>query len=149
MAGAAGPRRIRSSADHAGATDTRTAIREATEADLPACVAMGLRFAATVGEYARLLPVNAEAMERLGRWLLAYGVILMAERDDAPIGMFGLTVQPHPMTGLLTGMELFWWVNDDARGHGIRLLHAGEQWAKIVARWRCRWCRRMCVCVRC
>lgn len=105
-------------------------IREATAADVPACVAMGLRFAETVGDYRRLLPVNADALLQLGYWLLDHGTVLVAERDDAPVGMLGLSVQPHPMTGQLVGMEVFWWVNEDARGRGIRLLHAGEQWAQ-------------------
>jgi GNAT superfamily N-acetyltransferase len=105
-------------------------IRPATSDDLPACVAMGLEFHATVADYARLIDVNAEALTTLGHWLLAHGVIFVGERDEEVVAMIGVAVVPHPMTGRLFGSEVFWYCTEAHRGCGVRLLRRAEAWAR-------------------
>lgn len=91
---------------------------------------MGARF---INEttYAGLINVNLDALERLAVQLLTgdSSLLLVADRGDTLIGMFGLMVYPHPMSGDLTAAELMWWINPEARGSGLRLLRAGERWA--------------------
>lgn len=110
-------------------TATASGIREATEADIPACVAMGLEFARTVAVYRDHVPVSADALVKLGFWLLEHGTILVVERDGEAVGMIGLAVMPHVMSGRLAASELFFWVQPEARGCGVRLLRAAERWA--------------------
>jgi GNAT superfamily N-acetyltransferase len=103
-------------------------LREATTDDLDVLVDMGMRFARET-VYART-PINADVIRKLGGWLIDNGVIYVAVKDEQPVGMVGVTVLPHMMTGRLYGAEVFWWCNPEARGHGLRLLRAAEQWAK-------------------
>lgn len=44
-------------------------------------------------------------------------------------GAIGAVVSPNPNSGKLMGVELFWFVIPQFRGHGIRLLKAYEAWA--------------------
>jgi GNAT superfamily N-acetyltransferase len=105
-------------------------ITTATLDDVPALCALGQRFVAETG-YSTLVTLDAARIAALATWLVAQGVIYVARRDDGtPVGMIGVTVAPHPMSGQLTGFELFWWVNPESRGAGLRLLRAAEQWVR-------------------
>lgn len=113
-------------------TATALTIREATEADVPALVTLGMAFlresvyAAHVGE-------NPAQAEKVAQYLLAHpdGAVLVAEVDGTVIGMIGLMVVPHLFSGELTAGEVFYYINPDHRGSaGLRLLKAAEQWAK-------------------
>ena len=53
--------------------------------------------------------------------------------------MIGLLLFENPITGEPTVSELFWWVEPEARGSGVRLLKRAEQWAVAAARSSCRW----------
>jgi RimJ/RimL family protein N-acetyltransferase len=106
-------------------------IEPATDADLDALVALGCEFRAAV--YADLLPENPAQMRILASSLLqsATGTILVAREAGELIGMLGLTAFAHPLSGLWTVAELFWYVQPSARGTlGLRLLKAGERWAR-------------------
>jgi RimJ/RimL family protein N-acetyltransferase len=105
----------------------QTVIRAATAADLATCVEMGVRFGREV--YAGKVAVDADTILALGVRLLEQGTILVAEKDRAPIGMLGLIVLPHLFSGQPHCSEVFWWVDPDHRGCGLRLLRAGEAWA--------------------
>lgn len=112
-------------------TAVQTVIREATHHDVPALVAMGLRFRnATV--YATRLAENPEQMAALGRHLIDSedGLLLVADRGGEPIGMMGVLVFAHHLSGARTAGEVFFWVEPAHRGYGIRLLRRAEQWAK-------------------
>lgn len=107
---------------------TETRIREATADDLEAVVALGLRFARE-SEYARM-PITESSIRTLAAWMFAHGAILLTHKDGVAVGMVGVSVLPHMLTGRLYGAEVFWWCNPEARGHGLRLVKAAEAWAR-------------------
>lgn len=113
------------------ATPTSLIVREATVDDVPALVAMGQRFRnETI--YATRLPENTAQMGEIARRLIVEdnGHVLVVDRDGALVGTIGLLVFPHHFSGALTAAELFFWVNPEHRGHGVRLLRRAEQWAR-------------------
>ena len=106
-------------------------IETATAADLDALVALGREFRALV--YAHLLPENPAQLRAFAGSLIASetATILVVRDEDRLLGMLGLTLFTHPLSGLLTVAELFWYVRPEARGSlGLRLLKAGERWAR-------------------
>jgi GNAT superfamily N-acetyltransferase len=107
---------------------TQSGIREATADDLEVMVVMGLRFARESG-YSKL-PITESSIRTLIAWVLANGVVLLALKDEHPVGMVGVVVLPHMLTARPYGAEVAWWCNPEARGHGLRLLRAAERWAK-------------------
>lgn len=120
-----------SPARHSGVPGAMTypvGVREGTAADFEAMVALGLRFAHE-SVYVRV-PITEVQIRKVGDWLLEHGVILLTEKDGIPVGMVGVTVLPHMLTGRPYGAEVFWWCNPEARGHGLRLLKAAERWAE-------------------
>ena len=104
-------------------------IRAATIADVPRLVEMGIRFI-TETRYAVLLPVNVAQLTALMEELVsaAARTILVLERDGRLIGMLGLLAFTHPVSGEPVVSEVFWWVDPEARGDGLRLLTAAEHW---------------------
>ena len=106
-------------------------IRPALSDDIPRLVAMGERFL-TETVYRGRVPVNPAAMARTVTMLLHSdaGVVFVSEQDGVVVGMIGLLLYEHPITGEVTASELFWWVEPEYRGHGVRLLKRGEQWAR-------------------
>ena len=107
-------------------------IREATAEDVDRLVEMGCAFL-EASAYAGRIRKNPAQMAALIEQLIGMetGAVLVAERHAEPVGMIGLIVYPHSISGDLTGAELFWWVNPEARGRtGIALLRAAERWAK-------------------
>jgi N-acetylglutamate synthase-like GNAT family acetyltransferase len=107
-------------------------IRDATTADIPAIVAMGLRFADT--EYHAFLPANAECLATFAANLLAHdaSAIFVAERDGALHGFLAVSSYVQPMSGELIGTEVAWWIDPEARGgrDALKLLAAAEAWAR-------------------
>lgn len=108
-------------------------IRPATEADVPAIVAMGLRFQALT-TYAHHLRTDAALLTTLADGLVRNedAVIFVADRAGVLIGMLAAALYPQPMSGLLIGAEVCWWMEPEARGGrtALRLLHTAEAWAK-------------------
>lgn len=77
--------------------------------------------------------VNPAAMARTVAMLLqteAGGVFVIARADGVLVGMIGLLLFENPITGEATASELFWWVDPECRGQGVRLLKRAEAWAK-------------------
>ena len=106
-------------------------IREATPADIPRCVEMGRCFLLDV--YAGLLDENPGQMAQIGADLIEKetGLLLVAEGDGGRlVGMIGMVIVPHPLSGALVAAELFWWMDPTARGAGVRLLKRAERWAR-------------------
>lgn len=105
-------------------------IREATVADADAVVAMGLTFLRLV--YQGLIIGNAAAMRATALGLIASSdaVVYIAEAHEAPIGMLGMMVYTHPMSGARTASEVMWWMDPARRGAGVRLFRLGEAWAR-------------------
>lgn len=109
----------------------KNGIREAIAGDVPALVEAGSRFhASTV--YSSLIPYSPDSVEQMGLQLVAGpdSTIWVCEIDSQLVGMLGLAIFDHPITGIRTAGELFWWVDPLHRGSlGVRLLRAAERWA--------------------
>lgn len=111
---------------------TVTVIRHATEADIPRITEMGVRFIRE-SRYSQFLTESTEHIENLLRYLInGDGGVLLAERDGTIIGMLGFIMHPNLISGVRTAGELFWWVEPETRGDGIRLLHAVEREARAA-----------------
>lgn len=106
-------------------------IREATEADVDSIVAMGRRFLSET-RYRGTIADNPAQMAVLARNLITneVGVLLVSEAAGVLTGMFGAFLYVHPISGERMATELFWWVQPEHRGHGIRLLKHAERWAR-------------------
>lgn len=113
------------------AAEPATIIRTATHDDVPRIVQLGCRFLTESG-YAEHLTPDPIQMTATMEWLLSdpARVIFLSEVDGLVTGGIGLFVYTHPMSGLLTGVECFWYVAPEHRGHGKRLLERAESWAK-------------------
>lgn len=108
-------------------------IREATLVDVPELVALGKAFIAT-SEYRGRLVVNPTQMAATATRLIEQpdGVVFVSEdKGGAVTGMIGFVLFIHPLSGLLTAGEMFWFVLESARGvgDGVRLFRRAKQWA--------------------
>ncbi len=110
---------------------TQTRCREATIEDIPRMVRMGQRFRAE-SIYASRLHDSPEHMAALGARLIgsADGICYVIDRDGQLTGMIGMLVFAHHFSGERTAGELFFWVEPEHRGQGLRLLKAAEAWAR-------------------
>lgn len=107
-------------------------VREAVESDIPRVVEMGRDFL-TSTKYAQFTCFNSDAMAAVARLLIndENKVLFVAEKDGAVVGMLGLMLYPHPLSGEPFVGELCWWVEPSSRGRiGMMLLVRGERWAK-------------------
>lgn len=104
-------------------------IRLACEADIPRLVEMGLRFRRE-SEYRDVLAENAEKMRELATQLAKSGCLVVSEREGRLVGMLGYVLFPHFLSGELVGGEVFWWVEPECRGEGLKLLRAAEDRAR-------------------
>jgi GNAT superfamily N-acetyltransferase len=107
-----------------------TVIRAATLADVPRLVAMGRRFCAEP-IYRDVWPENVAQLEAMATRLVTgpASVVLVAERDAQVVGMLGLLLYPHHLSGVWVAGEIMWWVEPEARGAGLALLRHAEAWA--------------------
>lgn len=111
-------------------------IRFAGHRDIPALIQMGQHFHSS-SPYANLVPLDLATVERTGRTLIdgedsAIIIALSGEQriDIHAVGMLGLAVYSHPISGVRVASELFWWVEPEFRGHtGLKLLRLAEKWA--------------------
>jgi hypothetical protein len=103
-------------------------IRPAEISDIPCLVEMGGRFVRT-GPYAGRIADRPDVLETLMRQLIEMddGHVLVLERAGLIAGMIGMVVYPHPISGDRIAGEVFWWC--EAKGRGLELLRAAEQWA--------------------
>lgn len=113
---------------------TIASVRRARPDDLARIVHMGLTFLGSV--YAGSLPdpPDPDAMARTAAGMLDADdkALFVLEVNGAVRGMLGMFLFVHPFTGARTATELFWWVDPAHRGAGLRLLKAGQQWAREV-----------------
>ena len=110
-----------------------TQVRRATDADIPTLVEMGQRFISET-PYHDQLAFDPEQAEHFGRWLLTYekGLIVVLDIDGATRGMLGAITIVHPFSSAVVASELFWWVEPEARGAGIRLLREFQRWGRSM-----------------
>jgi GNAT superfamily N-acetyltransferase len=104
-------------------------IRLATSADVPRLVEMGQRFRRET-TYSQHLAENPEQMEKLLEQLMSSDGVLVSEREGVLVGMIGYIVYSHFLSGDTVAGEVFWWVEPEARGDGLRLLREAERRAK-------------------
>jgi len=96
---------------------------------------MGMRFSRDT-DYRRFFKATDEQVAlKMGQTvahLLGHkdGVILVSEKDGDVSGMIALLVYDHPFSGERTAFEVFWWVEPEARGIGLRLLEHSKDWAR-------------------
>jgi len=104
--------------------------REATLDDLDRVCAMFERFRSE-SHYAQYGPAHPDISTGLIERLIvsADGVVLVAEDMGLLVGMIGLIMSDHPMSGERMATELFWWLEPEHRGRGAFLLRRAEQWA--------------------
>lgn len=105
-------------------------IRAATLADVPRLVAMGAQFLGS-SSYAATLADSPDQMARVASFLIAdaRGLLVVSTAAGRVTGMLGMMIFPHFLSGELVAGELFWWVEPEARGAGLRLLRHAEAWA--------------------
>lgn len=103
-------------------------IRYATAADLPALAPLAQQFYAS----SRFLRgFQQERFEAFWAPLLSgSGVILLGERDGAPVGALGGMVYQEPYSGELVAVEFFWFVDPGSRGGGMALYREFEEFAR-------------------
>lgn len=106
-------------------------IRAATSGDIPRLVEMGRRFIAETA-YRDLVVANPQRITQIIEEVMAApdGIVLVSVSERGIVGMIGVLVYPHPFSGERTGFDLCWWVEPEARGHGVRLMRAAEAWAR-------------------
>lgn len=104
-------------------------IRPATEADIPRMVDMGVKFNEQSG-YRKHLKISREKVAEMGRHLIKQDGLLVSERDGAIVGMIGFIIHNHFMSGETVAGEVFWWVEPEHRGDGLRLLKEAEKMAR-------------------
>lgn len=105
-------------------------IREATIDDVPRLVEMGGRFVGS-SNYCGRLANNPRAQCDMMLRLIGHcdGKVFVSEKDGSVTGMVGVAAFMHPWSGEWMAEEVFWWVEPEARGPGIKLLKRAEQWA--------------------
>lgn len=107
-------------------------IRPAVPSDVPRIVEMGSHFR-DESEYAELLTDNPAQREAMAVRLIegADSIVLVSEDGGRLTGMIGLLLYAHHLSAELICGEVFWWVEPEARGAGIKLLRAAEKWAAV------------------
>lgn len=102
-------------------------IRDATYDDIPQLLAMGERFAEATG-LSDIIPYDAATVENLFRLLIDgdNGILLITDGGAVGALMFPAMINANH----ITAQELFWWVDPDKRGHGVRLMRALEEAAR-------------------
>ena len=106
-------------------------IRRATIEDVPAMIDGAGRIA-RLSEFQKVT-IDPETVARVAAGLTEQPntIALVAERDRQLVGVIGLHLYAHLMSGALHAAQVCWWVDLDHRdGLGIQLLEAGEQWAR-------------------
>ncbi len=106
-------------------------IRPAVLADVPTLVEMGGHFLEQTA-YRDVIAHSPEQMAAMASHLVTNDMctVLVAEQAGAIVGMLGLVAAPHFLSGEMSAGEVFWWMEPEARGAGLRLLKAAEQWAR-------------------
>ena len=106
-------------------------IRLAGEADIPRLVEMGKRFRGST-TYAGHIAENLDRMANTAARLAATDGVLVSERDGRIVGMLGYILFDHFLSGELIAGEVFWWVEPEHRGDGVRLLFEAEKRARAA-----------------
>ena len=104
-------------------------IRHAQETDLLLLLGMGRKFAIYTG---LPTPFSPQATERMIRFLMEKGVVLVSETEGVVEGAIMGMVAPIWYVGAFTAAELALWVSPDLRTKGVArsLIEAFEAWGR-------------------
>tara|TARA_B110000305_G_scaffold47223_1_gene50413 strand:+ start:646 stop:1110 length:465 start_codon:yes stop_codon:yes gene_type:complete len=88
--------------------------------------------------YKQLIKETKEGQEASDLWIENWfftiesgnGKILALKKDDKFIGAIGLILSPSLEDGVMTCMEAFWYVDENHRGQGLKLLLKAQKLAK-------------------
>ncbi len=113
-------------------------IRAATPEDIDQIAVLGERFIAE-SHYHRLIGINPDALRSVAEMLIRedHGLLLVDEFYGELAGMIGMLATVHPTSWEPVAAELFWYVPPEARGGGLKLLFAAENWARENGLKRC------------
>lgn len=93
-------------------------IRDATEADFPAMIAVGREYYAD-SPNAAYAPLCEDSCADTLRLVLAQGILLVAEIEGAVVGFLAVIRAPSLINRAVIGAsEVFFFVGQEARGHG-------------------------------
>jgi len=108
-------------------------IRAATRQDVPRVCQMAERFLGS-SVYADVATPDPEALAELVHVCLNNGRVFLAEVEGVVVGMLAVALFPHPMTGVLMGEELAWWMEPEHRGGilGPRLFAEAERFCQLA-----------------
>ena len=112
-------------------------IRHAQLSDIDRCVEMAVHFIEGTA-YSLILKASRVQLSQLAAGLIEHGVIFVSETETDPgetpevVGMMGLFLVTHPVSGSLVASEIAFWLEPTHRGGSTwkRLKSAGERWAK-------------------
>lgn len=106
-------------------------IRDAQQSDLKRIVEMGARFRRETS-YDKYLGESRDCMTKLAENLISKRGLLLSERGGRIIGMLGFIVHTHFISGELIAGEVFWWVEPEHRGEGVKLLAEMKRRGKLA-----------------
>lgn len=108
-------------------------VIHADESHLDALVRMAHRFLSADGPYVGRFTVDDAKVSALAAQMIGpQHLALLAMQDARPVGMFGMFLFDHPITGEAIAAELCWWMEPEARGGkaAIQMLRMAEAWAR-------------------
>ena len=110
----------------------RGTIRQAKPEDQDRLVEMALRFLSSTRYGVFIRGVTVESMQAFVDLVRQAGVIFVAETEAGLVGMLGILIIQHPMSGLLEAGEVAWWIEPEHRSGmlGYHLLRAAEDWTR-------------------
>lgn len=103
-------------------------VERLTETELPELARLGKLFYREGALPGKFVPEQFLATWRKF-FELGFAAIFALRINEELVGALGAAVLPDPNDGVLVGSEMFWWVAPKARGHGLSLLNAFEEWA--------------------
>lgn len=106
-------------------------MRPATTDDVEPLVEMGIRFISA--EFSKHFVASPAALRMTITSLVenADALFLVLEDNENIIrGTIGALTYCHPFSGELVATEMFWWVDPERRGGGLKLMLAAEDWAR-------------------
>lgn len=105
-------------------------IRDATHDDIPELVAMGERFFSAT-PYTKIIDYDPASIEKMLHHLIDCGDGILLVAGDPIVGVAGALLYPFYFNlSHKTGNEIFWWVDEDQRGVGLRLFRSLENSVK-------------------
>lgn len=107
-------------------------IRPALDKDVPRLHEMAFRFLGAT-PYGNLIEgVTVHSMQAFIELVMHVGTVIVAETEHGVVGMLGVVLVQHPISGRPEAAEVAWWVEPEHRtlAVGAKLLESAEAWAR-------------------